>query len=54
MKKTNILIDRDLANELSSMRNVGDTYTSIIMRIIKECKELERECIRLRNELSRL
>jgi flagellar biosynthesis chaperone FliJ len=50
MKKTNILIVRSLANELSKMRNVGDTYTDIIRRIMKERNELEKECIRLRNE----
>lgn len=42
MGKTNkgvrIMIERDLANELKKMMDVGDTYTTVIRRILEAWK----------------
>ena len=37
-KKVKIEIERDLANELKKMMDVGDTYTSVIRRLMEKCK----------------
>lgn len=38
-KDVRILLDRDLANELKKMMNVGDTYTSIIRGLLNKSKQ---------------
>ena len=37
-KGVRIMIDRDLANELKKMMDVGDTYTTVIRRLLEAWK----------------
>ena len=38
--KVTISIDEDVANELIKLKAVGDTYSDIIRRLLKKCREL--------------
>ena len=37
-KGVRIMIERDLANELKKMMDVGDTYTTVIRRLLEAWK----------------
>lgn len=38
-EKVNVELDRDVANQLIKLKNVGDSYSDIIRRLLDEKKE---------------
>ncbi len=36
--KVKVQLDKDIVNELIKMKEVGDTYSDVIRRLIEKCK----------------
>jgi len=39
-EKTKVQIDNDVVNDLIKMKNIGDTYSDVIRKLIKEQKKV--------------